>query len=215
MPEPLLRASPILECCDIAFERDFVPVFSGLSFALRRGEMLQVSGANGSGKTTLLRLLATSLTPSAGRILWQGQDLDRCRTAYRSELTYLGHQAGIKAELTPRENLRWLLPFHPNASGNAERALAAVGLAGLEDSPCATLSAGQQRRVALARLYLSTAALWILDEPFTAIDRDGVSRLEQLMHAHASRGGVVVLTTHQPLGLDGVRLLEMEPYACV
>lgn len=214
MPEPLLRASPILECCDIAFERDFVPIFSGLSFALRRGEMLQVSGANGAGKTTLLRMLATSLTPSTGQILWRGESLERCKAAYRSDLTYLGHQAGIKAELTPRENLRWLLPFHPNASGSVEEALSAVGLAGLEDSLCATLSAGQQRRVALARLHLSTATLWVLDEPFTAIDRDGVSRLEQLMRAHTSRGGVVILTTHQPLGLDGVRLLEMEPYVC-
>ena len=214
MPEPLLRASPILECCDIAFERDFVPIFSGLSFALRRGEMLQVSGANGAGKTTLLRMLATSLTPSTGQILWRGECLERCRAAYRSDLIYLGHQAGIKAELTPRENLHWLLPFHPNASGSAEEALSAVGLSGLEDSPCVTLSAGQQRRVALARLHLSTATLWILDEPFTAIDRDGVSRLEQLMRAHTSRGGVVILTTHQPLGLDGVRLLEMEPYVC-
>lgn len=209
-----MRASPILECCDIAFERDFVPIFSGLSFALRRGEMLQVSGANGAGKTTLLRMLATSLTPSTGQILWRGESLERCKAAYRSDLTYLGHQAGIKAELTPRENLRWLLPFHPNASGSVEEALSAVGLAGLEDSLCATLSAGQQRRVALARLHLSTATLWVLDEPFTAIDRDGVSRLEQLMRAHTSRGGVVILTTHQPLGLDGVRLLEMEPYVC-
>lgn len=209
-----MSESPILECRDIAFERDFVPIFSGLSFALRRGEMLQVSGANGAGKTTLLRLLATSLTPSAGQIVWQGQNLESCKTAYRGNLTYLGHQTGIKAELSPRENLRWLLPFHPNAAGSADQALAAVGLAGLEDSPCATLSAGQQRRVALARLHLSTALLWILDEPFTAIDRDGVSRLERLMHSHANRGGVVILTTHQPLSLASVRLLEMEPYAC-
>lgn len=209
-----MTASPILECCDIAFERDFVPIFSGLSFALRRGEMLQVSGANGAGKTTLLRMLATSLTPSAGHILWQGEDLNRCKTLYRNDLIYLGHQIGTKGDLTPRENLHWLLRLHPNAAGKADEALAAVGLSGLEDSPCATLSAGQQRRVALARLHLSKATLWILDEPFTAIDRDGVSRLEHLMHAHASRGGVVILTTHQPLGLDGVRLLEMEPYAC-
>ncbi len=203
---------PVLECRDLAFERDYLPIFSGLSLRLCRGDMLQVSGGNGAGKTTLLRILATALIPSAGQILWHGEELGRRMAEYRGDLTYLGHQAGIKVELTPRENLRWLLPFHPSARDAIDEALWAVGLAGLEDSPSGTLSAGQQRRVALARLYLSTTALWILDEPFTAIDRGGVAELQTLMHSHAQRGGMVVLTTHQPLGLDGVRLLEMEPY---
>ncbi|MFA5493460.1 MAG: cytochrome c biogenesis heme-transporting ATPase CcmA [Porticoccaceae bacterium] len=208
----LLSASPILECRDITFERDYMPVFAGLSFALQPGEVLQVSGANGAGKTTLLRLLATSLTPSSGRILWRGDDLGRRRAEYRFDMIYLGHQTGVKGALTARENLSWLLPLHPNAERTIDRALAMAGLGGLEDVACHTLSAGQQRRVALARLHLSAATLWILDEPFTAIDRSGVAGLEALIQGHARRGGVVVVTTHQRLGLDGVRLLELEPY---
>lgn len=202
----------MLECRDIAFERDYVPVFSGLSFSLRVGDILQVSGPNGAGKTTLLRLLASSLSPSEGEILWRGVPLPRRLAEFRGDMLYLGHQPGIKSALTPRENLRWLESLQAPGRDRVAGALVAVGLAGLEDVPCHTLSAGQQRRVALARLRLSRAALWILDEPFTAIDRDGVAALETLIVDHARQGGVAVLTTHQALGLEGVRLLALEPY---
>jgi len=207
-----LSVQQVLECRDIAFERDYIPIFSGLSFSLQRGQILQVTGANGSGKTTLLRILATSLTAAEGRILWHGHDLDSRRAEYRFDMLYLGHQTGVKTALTPRENLAWLRPLHPNAGQDTTLALAAVGLAGLEDVPCHTLSAGQLRRVALARLYLSAATLWILDEPFTAIDRDGVSKLETLIQNHARRGGAVVITTHQPPQLDNLCELDMELY---
>ena len=202
----------VLECRDIAFERDYMPIFSGLSFTLQRGQILQVKGANGSGKTTLLRILATSLTASAGMIFWNGHDLASHRADYRLEMLYLGHQPGVKAALTPRENLSWLRALHPNARHDTTSALAAVGLAGMEDVTCDTLSAGKLRRVALARLYLSDATLWILDEPFTAIDSDGVGKLETLIQNHAQRGGAVVITTHQNLKLDNLCELDMEHY---
>lgn len=207
-----MNAPQVLECRDLAFERDYMPIFSGLSFTLQRGQILQVKGANGSGKTTLLRILATSLTASEGRILWNGNDLDGHRAEYRFDMLYLGHQPGVKTALTPRENLAWLRPLHPNAGHDSNMALAAVGLAGLEDVPCHTLSAGQLRRVALARLYLSDATLWILDEPFTAIDRDGVGKLETLIQGHAQRGGAVVFTTHQDPQLENLCELDMEHY---
>lgn len=207
-----MSVPPVLECLDIAFERDYMPIFSGLSFTLQCGQILRVSGANGSGKTTLLRILATSLITSAGRVLWNGSDLDGRRAEYRFDMLYLGHQPGVKAALTPRENLAWLRPLHPKAGQDISRALTAVGLAGLEDVPCHTLSAGQLRRVALARLHLSDATLWILDEPFTAIDQDGVARLETLVQAHAQRGGAVVFTTHQNPRMKNLCQLDMEHY---
>lgn len=207
-----MSAPPILECRDIAFERDYTPIFSGLSLTLRRGQILQVKGANGSGKTTLLRILATSLTASEGSMFWHGNDLEGHRQEYRFDMLYLGHQPGVKAALTPRENLAWLRPLHPKAGHDTNQALAAVGLAGMEDVPCHTLSAGQLRRVALARLYLSDASLWILDEPFTAIDRDGVGKLEILLQDHAQRGGAVVITTHQHPQLDNLCELDMVRY---
>ncbi|MFA5547094.1 MAG: cytochrome c biogenesis heme-transporting ATPase CcmA [Porticoccaceae bacterium] len=207
-----MSAPTMLECREIAYERDYVPVFSGLSLSLSGGDMLQVSGPNGAGKTTLLRLLASSLTPSEGEILWRGIPLGQRFGEFRNDMLYLGHQPGIKGALSPRENLAWLESLGAPGRETVDAALAAVGLAGLEDVPCHTLSAGQQRRVALARLRLSSAALWILDEPFTAIDRDGVAALEALILEHARQGGIVVLTTHQALGLPGVRLLALEPH---
>ena len=132
----------MLECRDIAFERDYVPVFSGLSFSLRVGDILQVSGPNGAGKTTLLRLLASSLSPSEGEILWRGVPLPRRLAEFRGDMLYLGHQPGIKSALTPRENLRWLESLQAPGRDRVAGALVAVGLAGLEDVPCHTLSAG-------------------------------------------------------------------------
>lgn len=202
---------PLLECSRLSFERDDWPVFAGVSFVVEEGDILQITGANGAGKTTLLRMLSTTLSPSEGRILWQGRPLSECLAEYRSDCLYLGHQPGVKTALTPRENLHWLLAVHPRHADRIDHALSQVGLLRHADSPCGSLSAGQLRRVALARLYLSEARLWILDEPFTAIDRAGVGELETLMDNHAARGGAVVVTTHQPLTLSP-KQLDLEPY---
>ncbi len=176
----------------LALERGGRLLFEGLSLQVNAGELIQVGGANGAGKTSLLRILA-----GLSRYGFSGQ-IER-----RAALVYVGHQPAVKALLTPRENLAW----HASGSGShhpadIDRALARVGLYGYEDVPANALSAGQHRRVNLARLYLVDSPLWLLDEPFTAIDRAGVADLEQLLVEHAERGGAVVLTSHQALAVD-------------
>ncbi|AEB57913.1 cytochrome c biogenesis protein CcmA [Ectopseudomonas mendocina NK-01] len=176
-------------------------LFEQLHFALQPGDMLQISGPNGSGKTSLLRLIAGLRQPTSGDILLQGQALAEQRSELARNLLWIGHAAGIKGLLSAEENLEWLCALHRPASREAIwQALEAVGLRGFEDVPCHTLSAGQQRRVALARLYLEdTPPLWVLDEPFTALDKSGVAQLEAHLAAHCEGGGVVVLTTHHSL----------------
>lgn len=201
----------MLELRDIAFERDDRLLFSRLSEFVRPGDLLQVAGPNGAGKTTLLRILTTSLRPTAGTLLFRGNRIDRHRDEYLSHVLYIGHQPGIKGELTPLENLVWLQRLQGGqcASADLEDALAKVGLAGYEDIPSHQLSQGQTRRVALARLYLSSAPLWFLDEPFAAIDKQGVAHLEALFGQHCARGGAVVLSTHQDLAGQAQRVLDL------
>lgn len=175
-------------------------LFENLGLRLDRGDMLQISGPNGSGKTSLLRLLAGLMQPTSGQVLLNGEPLHSQRTELAHNVLWIGHAAGIKDLLSAEENLSWLCALHQPASREAIwQALAAVGLHGFEDVPCHTLSAGQQRRVALARLYLDSPALWILDEPFTALDKQGVAQLEEHLAAHCEQGGMVILTTHHTM----------------
>lgn len=191
---------PFLESRDLACERDGRLLFESLALCVQAGDMLQVSGPNGSGKSSLLRLLAGLMQPAAGEVRLGGKTLSAQRTELARNLFWLGHASGIKGLLTAAENLAWLCALHQPATASAiDAALAAVGLRGFEDVPCHTLSAGQQRRVALARLYLSAPPLWILDEPFTALDKQGVAQLEVLLSQHCDQGGMVVLTTHHQL----------------
>ncbi|EEL1751556.1 cytochrome c biogenesis heme-transporting ATPase CcmA [Salmonella enterica] len=198
----------MLEARDLYCERDERTLFRGLSFTVEAGEWVQVTGGNGAGKTTLLRLLTGLARPDGGEVYWQGEPLHRVRDSFHRSLLWIGHQPGIKTRLTARENLHF---FHPGDGARLPEALAQAGLAGFEDVPVAQLSAGQQRRVALARLWLTRAALWVLDEPFTAIDVNGVARLTRRMAAHTAQGGMVILTTHQPLpgAADTVRRLAL------
>ncbi len=203
--------TPLLEVKELFCERDERVLFEDLCFSLNPGEIIQVEGPNGSGKTTLLRILSGLSQAFEGDVLFNGQSVSEARDEFLSSLLYFGHLPGVKATLTPEENLRWYCALHPHtrAEGISE-ALTNVGLYGYEDVPCHSLSAGQNRRVSLARLYLSDAPLWILDEPFTAIDKRGVARKEALIASHAEQGGSVILTTHHELGLrDNLRQVSL------
>ncbi|AMO75279.1 cytochrome c biogenesis heme-transporting ATPase CcmA [Pseudomonas citronellolis] len=204
--------SPLLETVALACERDWRMLFERLDLRLGAGEMLQVVGPNGSGKTSLLRLLCGLMQPTAGQVRLNGRPLEEQRGELARNLLWIGHAAGIKGLLSAEENLAWLCALHQPADKTAIwRALEAVGLRGFEDVPCHTLSAGQQRRVALARLYLEAPPLWILDEPFTALDKQGVAQLEEHLARHCEDGGLVVLTTHHTLSRmpSGYRDLDL------
>jgi len=191
----------MLEAHDLCCVRDDRALFTGLNLCVSPGELLQVEGANGAGKTSLLRILAGLSQPDSGEVCWNKLPIRREPGLYHRDLLYLGHQAGIKMSLTPFEHLAF---FQAAAGANRDeqaiwQALERVGLLGYEALPAAGLSAGQQRRVALARLWLSTAVLWILDEPLAAIDHAGINDIMGLISSHCAAGGMVLLTTHQPL----------------
>lgn len=172
-------------------------LFQGLTLTVSRGELLQIAGDNGSGKTSLLRMLCGLSRPESGVVYWQGQRLTKSREQFHQQLLWQGHKAGVKAALTADENLYFCFP-HSTLQAR-ETALAAIGLAGYEDVPTGQLSAGQQRRVALSRLWLTSAMLWILDEPFTALDITAIEKLTRRLEQHVLAGGIAILTTHQPL----------------
>jgi len=196
-----------LECM-----RDDRVLFSELSFTVRPGEVLQVEGYNGSGKTSLLRILCGLLLPTRGQVLWSGQAIDRARSEYLARLSYLGHHNGIKGELSPLENLDFAATLSPRRpDGDPYAVLAHLALRGFEDVPCRTLSAGQNRRVGLARLLMTRSLLWVLDEPFSSLDRKGMRDLEAIFERHVSHGGMIVLTTHHPvdIGQCKVQFLDL------
>ncbi|WP_180735149.1 cytochrome c biogenesis heme-transporting ATPase CcmA [Paraburkholderia sp. PGU19] len=191
----------MLKAVGLRCERNQRRLFNDVSFGLGAGDMLRIIGPNGSGKSSLLRLLCGLAQPAEGHVELFGQALARQRGALASRLLWIGHAPGVKALLTVEENLSWLGALHGRSAITAmERAIVAVGLRGFEDTRCHALSAGQQRRVALARLYLPGAPmLWLLDEPFTALDSAGTAQLEAHLAMHCERGGTVVLTTHHEL----------------
>ncbi|MBS9809429.1 cytochrome c biogenesis heme-transporting ATPase CcmA [Vibrio alginolyticus] len=202
----------MLEVSNLTAIRDERVLFENLQFEIKPGELVQIEGRNGTGKTTLLRIVTGLGDREEGVIKWKGEEVEKSRDVFHQELLFLGHQTGVKRELTALENLRFYQSIQNNRSSDEEIfiALTQVGLAGREDVPVAQLSAGQQRRVALARLWLSKQILWILDEPLTAIDKQGVKVLESLFASHADNGGIVVLTTHQDMFADSPKLRKIK-----
>ena len=178
-------------------------LFSELSFDLESKQLMMLEGRNGSGKTTLLRTLCGLYSPDEGQVLWNGQSIKKQDEAFRRELLYLGHLNGIKADLTVLENLRInsLLAGDAVSDDALMKALDTIGLFAFEDFPSSQLSQGQKRRVALARLLVSQASLWVLDEPFVALDVAAVELLQSIIARHVDNGGMVILTTHQEVPL--------------
>ncbi|MEQ9544912.1 MAG: cytochrome c biogenesis heme-transporting ATPase CcmA [Marinobacter sp.] len=203
-------SEPLLQAVNLQCERDDRMLFRDLSFSILPGTLTRVEGPNGSGKTTLLRILAGLNDAWSGDLLWLGQSRSYQREEFVRNMLYIGHRPGIKPLLTPMENLRALMAGRKTVSDDAlGQALAGTGLAGFEDVPCRRLSAGQQRRVALARLLIADEPLWILDEVFTAIDIDGVAALEALLVQRARDGGAIVVTTHHDLQLPSMQRITL------
>jgi heme exporter protein A len=198
--------APLLQARELACWRAERLVFAGLSFEVSPGEALLLTGANGAGKSSLLRLLAGLIPAAEGSLTWDGADCLADLPAHGARLRYLGHQDALKPALTARENLAF---FARLWGGEVDRALAALDLLGLADLPARVLSSGQKRRLALARLALAPARLWLLDEPSVGLDAASVERLAPLFAAHRAAGGMVLAATHLPLPLPDARELRL------
>ncbi len=190
--------------------RDDRILFDDLNFQLAAGQLLQIEGPNGSGKTSLLRILCGLTLATEGVVYWNEQDIQTISAEYWATLAYIGHAPGIKADLTPLENLAMARALNMNPNNMMlDTALAQMGLYGFEDVPTRTLSAGQQRRVALARLLINQAQLWILDEPFTALDKAAIKMIETLLDNHAKQGGMAILTSHHTVNCEYASILSL------
>lgn len=203
----------MLEVDQLSCMRGDVILFRGLSFRLEGGSLLHVAGRNGSGKTSLLRMLCGLMLPEAGEIRWRGKPIRSQREEYHGELLYVGHANAVKDEFSPMENLRvaCAVAGRDVSEDQALEALGAIGLAHRLELDARHLSQGQRRRVALARLLLAdTVPLWILDEPFTALDVSAVGLLAKTIENHLRRGGSVIYTTHQDVDLEAPTLQRLD-----
>ncbi|MGO4776393.1 heme ABC exporter ATP-binding protein CcmA [Lysobacter sp. 2RAB21] len=214
MPPSEHHAPPLLQARGLRFTRNDDPVFGPLDFAVDAGEALLVQGDNGAGKTTLLRVLAGLLRAEEGAIELDGHPSDPARRA--RAITYLGHRPGLKADLSAMENLDFLCGLQDRRRSQLpSNALAIVGLAGYEDALARQLSAGQKKRLSLARLWMSPAPLWLLDEPYANLDLEGIELVNRMVQAHLREGGAALVTTHGAYAAPPVRtrLLVMEKAA--
>jgi heme exporter protein A len=202
---------------DITCRRGERLVFVGVSFRLPAGGAILLTGVNGSGKTSLLRLLATLIAPAAGRLAWGSVAIGEDINAYRARLHYVGHQDGVKPGLTPRETLAFWAALRgrdtTRGAPDLEAALAAFALDPVADWPCRWLSAGQRRRLALARVVATQAPIWLLDEPTSGLDADNQMRLERAIADHRAAGGRVLVASHTPIDIDAATILALDSFA--
>ena len=205
-----MASTNILKIEKLAFERNDALLFEPVSFELNSGEALHIEGENGAGKTTFFQLLINLLEPSVGEIHFRGQNFDDCIYEYLSDVLFIGHQSAVKGALSVEENLRWMSPAN-TSSKEITSALRSVSLEHHASMPCYRLSAGQQRRVALARLMTTSASLWYLDEPFAALDKQGVEFIEDRMQSHLDQGGAIVFSSHQDLVKTTTRSYRLNP----
>ncbi|HJY75346.1 MAG TPA: cytochrome c biogenesis heme-transporting ATPase CcmA [Burkholderiales bacterium] len=198
----------MLEAAELECERGARTLFRAVSFVLAPGELLRVAGANGSGKTSLLRILCGLARPSAGEVRWKAEPIARLKEDYSRELVYIGHAPAVKDDLTPRENLA-ISCILAGQAASAEALAEALERLRVPELPVRKLSQGQRRRAALARLLVSEAPLWLLDEPFATLDAQGISLLNDLLEKQVDGGGAVVYTTHQEAGIRSTRVVDL------
>lgn len=203
------NSNVLLSAQNLTCIREERVLFEALDVNISARDIVQIEGPNGAGKTSLLRILAGLSQPYDGTIYFQNKAVAQQRENFHQNLLYLGHLPGVKGEMTAQENLEFNLALHGLNASDAEETLSEVNLLGFEDALASHLSAGQHRRISLARLWQSQHKIWILDEPFTAIDKLGVEKLEQLFLRHADNGGCVILTTHQDLSLPAERVKKV------
>ncbi len=201
-----------LRASNLACVRDDRVLFSGLSFSVDAGQVILLEGKNGSGKTSLLRIICGFREPDEGTIEWCGQPVGSSR--FHADMAYVGHLDGIKKELSVLENLKMALAFGRPGRFTIEQALAKVHLSGYDDTLVQALSAGQKRRLSLARLLITHNVLWILDEPFTSLDKQGISLIESLMIEHVDDGGMIILTSHHDLALHTADVQRIDLSRC-
>jgi len=204
-------ASPSLSIENIHVWRGDRHVLRGVSFAVESGQLMHIWGANGTGKTTLLRVVCGLLRPEEGRVAWSGQSIDGVRTEYQAALAYVSHEPALKANLTALENLRYSVGLKRRVRDAELRAtLEHSGVGACADLPARVLSAGQRRRVAMARVLAMRALLWLLDEPFTNLDAAGSALLLRMLEEHTGQGGLALVVAHRTLDLQRpIRRMEL------
>jgi heme exporter protein A len=199
-----------LEVSGLECIRQDIILFQDVNFKLHSGDLLQIDGLNGSGKSSLLRILAGLMQQNIGEIIWQGKEISSCRYDYQQEICYIGHLNGVKDALTALENLKVMVSLAGSKSElPLSNAMDQVELAGMESIPLSRMSAGQKRRVALARLLVTKAAIWLLDEPFTSLDASGKLVIERVIVEHCARGGIIIFSTHQPMEIEGCSIMHI------